>query len=161
VTQPGTRNADLIDPPVLPNGHALGPTVHHVDTGHGPNVQVLVRHRTLGSSAASTALAKRRWREPEKVAAAMRGLWVGFWEVLREEIREGGVHVEFGVRVRVWGLREWISRDGEWESKRARTAKRLKAVSWGSQRTASMYLYCRSLWIWGGSGRAVPVIAIV
>ncbi len=95
------------------------------------------------------------------MAAAMRGLWVGVWEVLSEEIREGGVHVEFGVRVRVWGLRDWISREGEWESKRARTAKRLKAVSWGSQRTASMYLDCGSLWIWGGSGRAVPVIAIV
>ena len=44
------------------------------------------------------------------MAAAMRGLWVGVWEVLSEEIREGGFHVEFGVRVRVWGLREWISR---------------------------------------------------
>ena len=45
-------------------------------------------------SEALTALAKRRWREPEKVEAAMRGLCVGDWEVVREEIREGGENVD-------------------------------------------------------------------
>ena len=63
----------------------------------------------------------------------MRGLCDGVWEVLREEIREGGENVDLGVRVRVWdwGLREWISREGvlESESNRERTAKRSKAES--------------------------------
>ena len=46
------------------------------------------------SSEVSIALAKKRWRESEKVEAAMRGLCVGVWEVLREEIREGGENVD-------------------------------------------------------------------
>ena len=48
------------------------------------------------SSKASMALAKRRWREPEKAEAAIRGLCVGVWEFLREEIREGGENVDWG-----------------------------------------------------------------
>ena len=40
------------------------------------------------------ALAKRRWRESEKVEAAMRGLCIGVWEFLKEEIREGGENVD-------------------------------------------------------------------
>ena len=40
------------------------------------------------------ALAKSRWREPEKVEAAMRGLCVGVWEFLREEIQEGKENVD-------------------------------------------------------------------
>ena len=123
------------------------------------------RFEHLGSSEASTALAKRRWKELEKVEVAMRGLCVRVWEVLREEIREGGENVDWGVRVKVWdwGLREWISREGvlELESKRERTTKRSKAESWRSQRTALMYLVYGNLWIWCGSRRAVPMIAMV
>ena len=39
-------------------------------------------------------LVKRRWREPEKVEAVMRGLCIRVWEFLREEIREGGENVD-------------------------------------------------------------------
>ena len=40
------------------------------------------------------ALVKRRWREPEKVEATMKGLCIGVWEFLKEEIREGGENVD-------------------------------------------------------------------
>ena len=59
-----------------------------------PMCSSFTRFEHLGSSEASTALAKRRWKELEKVEVAMRGLCVRVWEVLREEIREGGENVD-------------------------------------------------------------------
>lgn len=52
-----------------------------------------------------------------------------------------------------------MAAESESESKTAMTAKRSKAERGGNQRTESMYLDCRNLWIWGGSESAV--IAIV
>ena len=54
-------------------------------------------------------------------------------EVLRDEIREGGAHEEWGVRNGGLGLKVWISMEGvlESESKEAVAVKRLKGERGG------------------------------
>lgn len=77
-----------------------------------------------------------------------------------DEIGEGDVHEDWNSKESGFGLKEWISMEERLESKSevARTAKRLNADRTGSQRTASMYLYCGNLWI---SEFAVTAIARV
>lgn len=82
---------------------------------------------------------------------------------MREETREGEAHEDWNSKESGFGLKEWISMEEASESKscEAITANRLNADSTGSQRTASMYLYCGNLWICWLSEIAVTAIARV